>query len=434
MSQTNPKIWLLGASLETNNLGLSALAESTLTCIFHRWSSANVFIPTPKTNQPPEVHVINGKTVSVEKIELWYGKNIFKTHNIYTLFIFAMLSKLLPFNFWRNWLRKKNPQFDALMQVDFVMDITGGDSFTDLYNMERLRKSILLKWLVILSGKKLILLPQTYGPFKKRVAKTMAKHILTHAAAVFSRDQQGIKTVNELLADKANQQFIRFIPDVAFVLEKEQVNSDLTQQLTALKAQGKTIVGLNVSGLLYSNNYNNQSGNWFGLKDNYPELIHNLIHYFMQHPDVVIVLVPHVLSPKKSFESDPRACEDIHAKMETTYPDRIFWVQDRLTHKQTKYVIGHCDFFLGSRMHACIGAISQHIPTVGLAYSGKFIGVFESVGVGDTVLDLRHQDNQTILSQVTALFDNRLEKAEKLQQTLPKIQKQVLQLFNEIDF
>ena len=32
-----------------------------------------------------------------------------------------------------------------------------------------------------------------------------------------------------------------------------------------------------------------------------------------------------------------------------------------------KSIIGRCDFFIGSRMHACIAALSQKIPTAAVA-------------------------------------------------------------------
>jgi len=34
---------------------------------------------------------------------------------------------------------------------------------------------------------------------------------------------------------------------------------------------------------------------------------------------------------------------------------------------ETKFLIGHCDFFVGARMHACIAAVSQYVPAVTLA-------------------------------------------------------------------
>ena len=39
-------------------------------------------------------------------------------------------------------------------------------------------------------------------------------------------------------------------------------------------------------------------------------------------------------------------------------------------------------------MHACIAALSHGIPTTAVAYSKKFIGFFDSVGLGDYVMVL----------------------------------------------
>jgi polysaccharide pyruvyl transferase WcaK-like protein len=105
-------------------------------------------------------------------------------------------------------------------------------------------------------------------------------------------------------------------------------------------------------------------------------------------------------------------------------------MRETFDHREMKYVIGQCDFFLGSRMHACIGAISQAIPTVGLAYSGKFIGVFAAAGVGETVVDLRKYDTLEVLAHVETTFLKRREIAEQLRATVPQIKQCVLQLFD----
>jgi polysaccharide pyruvyl transferase WcaK-like protein len=81
---------------------------------------------------------------------------------------------------------------------------------------------------------------------------------------------------------------------------------------------------------------------------------------------------------------------------------------------------------MGSRMHACIAAISQFVPAVGIAYSRKFIGVFESVGIGQAVADLRTQNNQELLTHIKQTFTQRQTVVEKLKVTVPTIQQQVL--------
>ncbi len=421
-----PKIWLLGASLETSNMGLSALAESALKCIYARWPDAEVMIPTHNQDTSAQTLHIMQHNVTIQRMELWYGRNIFKHQNIYLLFIVALLSRLLPF--LRTFLRKRNASFNALLEVDFVADITGGDSFTDLYKLPRLIRGNMFKFLVLLARKPLILLPQTYGPFKYRISRLMLKILLKHAKVIYSRDQAGIDYITQILGKDAAKKNIRFSPDLAFILEYELIDTESIKKLQLLKNKDKKIIGLNVSGLLYNKSL--QDDDWFDLKDFYPDIIEGLIHQFLQQPDHAIVLVSHVIAPKHLPESDPLACERLYEKMQAQYAERIVLAEADLNHKQVKYLIAQCDFFIGSRMHACIAAISQCIPAVGLAYSGKFIGVFKSVGIADTVVDLRTE--KQVLQRVNEIYQQRDEKAKKLRETIPHIQQKVLQLFDNV--
>jgi polysaccharide pyruvyl transferase WcaK-like protein len=58
-------------------------------------------------------------------------------------------------------------------------------------------------------------------------------------------------------------------------------------------------------------------------------------------------------------------------------------------------------------MHACIAALSQCVPALGLAYSNKFSGVFETIGVGSLVIDLRAHPSGSIIETVARVFDRR---------------------------
>lgn len=426
MSDTSPKIWLLGTSFETTNMGLNALTESTLKCIYTRWHDAEVVLPSPKANAPDQSLNLLGRTVQLHKRELWFGRNIFKPNNVYFFILCALLMKVLPL---RNYFMQRYPTFRSILETDFVMDITGGDSFTDMYRMPRFRQSSWLKWLFILCNKKLILLPQTYGPFQRRSSQWIARYLISHAHRVFSRDQNGITTVTELLNQPKFAQIpIQFIPDVAFVLDPVAPEHPVLTELQALKQQQKILIGLNISGLLY--NGGAQADAKYQLQSSYRELVEHLIALLLRQENTVVMLLSHVHSQPPHVESDPHACQQVYEKLSPIYAKRLIWMRETFDHREMKYVIGQCDFFLGSRMHACIGAISQAIPTVGLAYSGKFIGVFAAAGVGETVVDLRKYDTLEVLAHVETTFLKRREIAEQLRATVPQIKQRVLQLFD----
>ena len=80
-------------------------------------------------------------------------------------------------------------------------------------------------------------------------------------------------------------------------------------------------------------------------------------------------------------------------------------VNSPLKADQTKYVIGLCDVFVGARMHACIAALSQGIPAIGIAYSRKFAGVFETFGVEALVFDTALGSVDDLLTLVDMAVD-----------------------------
>jgi polysaccharide pyruvyl transferase WcaK-like protein len=97
---------------------------------------------------------------------------------------------------------------------------------------------------------------------------------------------------------------------------------------------------------------------------------------------------------------------------------------------EIKWVIGQCDFFLGSRMHACIAALSQSVPAVCLAYSRKFIGVMESIGCGEVTVDLCALDRDAVMRAVRANFADRARIGNALRERIAEVQRGVRKLFS----
>lgn len=90
-----------------------------------------------------------------------------------------------------------------------------------------------------------------------------------------------------------------------------------------------------------------------------------------------------------------------------------------------KAIIGQCDLFIGARMHACIGAVSQGVPTACLAYSSKFAGVMQPMGDGAKVLDLRVISISEAKKEIAMLFRNREKLCGDLEERLPTIRKMI---------
>jgi colanic acid/amylovoran biosynthesis protein len=437
------RIGLLGASFDTGNMGVSALAESSIKIIINRWPDAEITL-LGCGYVPGEYHLsIMGREISIPTLPIRFCKNIFLPYHFLWFAVYSLAAKIPAGVRLRKALIERNRYYKVLFETDFVADITGGDSFSDIYGFRRLLLGFLCKWLVLFGRKKLVLLPQTYGPFKSRLSRFMAKYILKHASAVYSRDRESLEYAKDLLNDPSEGVKVRFVPDVAFVLDSRRPDNQDIDALERVRASNKILVGLNISGLLTLCNFQNDV---FGLKTDYFLLINEIVELLMTFSNTAILLVPHTvainetknLSDKRNLkgkgyreQSDMIACSKIYERFAARYYGRIFLVRGRYDHNETKYIIGLCDFFIGSRMHSCIAALSQHIPAVGLAYSKKFNGVFESIGLPECIVDARICSEDELRKKVSLVFERRDIIRKHLQNTISSIQCEVLDIFKD---
>jgi polysaccharide pyruvyl transferase WcaK-like protein len=431
IEEDNIKIGLLGALLDTGNMGVSALAESCVKCILHRCPDAEIVFVGGGRHWDVDTLTVSGRTLQITKIPIRFCSNIFIGSHFLILFVLSMLHRLFPFGWMCNTLKKINRAHRHLASIDMFCDITGGDSFSDIYGMKRFVLSFCCKWLAIVTGKPFIMLPQTYGPFKRTITQKMARFILKKADIIWSRDKEGVSEISKLLGQTDVDKKVRISPDIAFILDPRQPQDSGLLEMVRRKAPEGELIGINVSGLLYHGGFTGD--NMFELKFKYSEFILRVVKYFVLEEGVSILLVPHVFPPKGlEVESDLLAIGQVYEKVKDLFSRQVYVVDKYFDHAEMKYVISLCDFFIGSRMHSCIAAMSQCIPAIGLAYSKKFKGVFETIGMGQWVADMRQLTKDEIIEVISRAYSDREAIAEQLRGVMPGIEEKVLGVFEGI--
>lgn len=423
----NRKTILFGAALNTGNMGVSALSASLINLIskIRPDSSINLFIGAPESKV--ETLELESRTVviNIENYRL-SPKARFHEHLLVILF-FAILYRIIPIASLRKWILKKNSALRLLHDADFIGDICGGDSFSDIYGLRRFVVAMIPDLITLIMGKPLTLLPQTYGPFSSNIARFLGSFVIRHSASVFARDRESLAKA-ELFRKEAD---VHLTPDVAFTLPtaiSEYI--DISPPLKPFSENRKPLIGLNISGLLYTGGYTGD--NMFNLKVDYKTFINNLIQKLLTTSDSDLILVPHTYTVRNSSEGDMPACREVYDSFKNEFPDRIHLLQQECDQHTVKTVIGRCDFFAGARMHSCIAALSQGIPTVGLAYSKKFRGVFNSIGMDEHVIDLRKTNTEAAESQLIDLFLKKDQTKPIVRQNAKQAQQRVRNTFTRL--
>jgi polysaccharide pyruvyl transferase WcaK-like protein len=420
-------VGLLGASFETQNFGVAALLCGAVASICDTHPNAHLFI-VDYAKRPAKYQVVFHKgSASIDLLNIRFSKRFYLKNNIARLLAAACLIRLLPSPRWKARFLSQCDLLRAICEADVIGAIAGGDSFSDIYGNWRLIYVALPQILALLLDKPVILLPQTLGPFKSPFSRLLARQILRRVQKVYSRDNEGLNTVSDVL--RGNHSRVSFCYDVGFVMEP-QISEERIPPWLAQLTPNTELIGLNVSGLLHMGGYSQK--NMFGLQVDYRTLMHELADYFVRKHSAHIMLVPHVLGLGENSESDVIACRKVYEQANPTTRKHLHLLEDRYDQHELKALIGKCCFFIGSRMHACIGALSQCVPALGLAYSKKFSGVFETIGVGDLVIDLRTQQSCSITETVASLYDRRMEFQNRLEAQIPEVRKAIFSLFNRI--
>jgi polysaccharide pyruvyl transferase WcaK-like protein len=364
----------------------------------------------------------------MDLVNIRFSKKVLSPNHVAALIALFLAARLCP-----PWVRERlasaNPWFRALGEADLFCAMSGGDSFGDLYGFKRLVYVALPQVLALVTGKPLVLLPQSLGPFDSLTARTLARWILVRAALVFSRETDGLDTLQALLGKRHDPRRLQTCPDVGFVVDPL---APVTLTVTGLRnpfSGQRPLVGLNVSGLLARGGYTGR--NMFGLRDDYGQLIERLIERLIEQSKASVLLVPHTFGPPGSAADAP-VCRRLYEAFAARYPGRVGYLNNEHAHDEIRYVVGRCDFFVGSRMHACIAALSQGVPVAAIAYSDKFSQALNVLDGGVTVLDARVLNAGEILEGVFRALAAREEGRRVLERRIPWIRRQVFDRFDRV--
>ncbi|HDZ8013723.1 TPA: polysaccharide pyruvyl transferase family protein [Citrobacter amalonaticus] len=361
------KVCLAWHNINSNNYGVSALAIAQVALLVEAAKRANVNIEIETLGTP----FVNELTIK-EEVEKRLRINL--THKDFSLRNFVR--SLAKFDFSVLSLFKK---------YDIVMDIGEGDSFTDIYGIKRFTIMALTKYLALRAKKKIVLSPQTIGPFNKKFSYLVSRYLMSKCDAVFSRDYKTTQFVRAMGIECVE------VSDVAFTLPY-----DLLPRL-------ENSVGMNISGLLWNGGYS--GNNQFGLTVDYRKFVKQTIENFRTRGQSVH-LVAHVIADHIPVEDDYRVCVQIKKMFAD---DEGVVLGPKFTSPiQAKSYISQLDFFAGSRMHATIASLSAGVVTIPIAYSRKFSGVFGSLEYPFT-LDAYSLDTEGLLNQLFEYYDHQFQ-------------------------
>jgi len=152
---------------------------------------------------------------------------------------------------------------------------------------------------------------------------------------------------------------------------------------------------------------------------NFEEAIAASIRYFVNRFGGKVLIFPQCLGPTMR-EDDRLPARRILSKA-NDISNSVRVIETPITPGLLKSVYGQMDLFIGTRMHSNIFAMSRGVPVLAIGYLHKTLGIAQTVGIKNWVLDIQKTDDKQLIKKLNDLWVERYQVRAHLEKIIPKL-------------
>lgn len=276
--------------------------------------------------------------------------------------------------------------------------------------------------------KKVIIFPNSFGPFNGLFVKKQIRSVLSKVDLIFARETISSEALSKLLNKKITiEKDLGFflLKDDSFnvykLLEKYQINTS------------DTLIGITVRPWRFPDRDNPKQ-----LYDNYIESICSFVDFLVEKKHKV-VFCNQSMGPN-THEDDRNAIKLIYSKYHDN--EHVVWINENLTSRQLKTLYSKFTCFLGTRFHSVIFSTTSLVPSIAIGYGGnKAAGIMEDLNLDklqipiseisfdklkDSFIYLQVNEeyiNKLLRENIDSLIDSRDRMIELIRKTMLSVKK-----------
>ena len=300
----------------------------------------------------------------------------------------------------------------------FLHDYSGGiiGIYTIYYQLYHIKLALKLH-------KKVYIMPNSFGPFKSKIAKKMVNKVLDKCKIVTARESiSASKDRNGLDRD------IELYPDIAFFLEqtnKEHIIKYLESKFK-LNFKNNEYIAITVRPYRFYESDNPEEE-----YKKYKETFVKFIKYLGKR-NFIPLLVVHTRS-ENDHENDEKCIKEI-CKMLNNNEKYIVIRDDTLNCKDLKAIYSCCEYIVGTRFHSVIFSIANKIPAIAITYGGnKGDGIMQDMNLTDYAIKISDLNLKELVTKFENMVKNKEQIKKRIETYLIKAQKKYEELIEKIN-
>ena len=402
------------------NAGDNLLLRATLEQIYRAYPDAEVtlLINDIRPNSLPQPSIpslANWVRAYQEHGGGWKIAGFLKLPYFIFVLLWTLFSKKMPPRLVSMGLdNAQKALLDAYLTCDIVTPVAGNYLYSSGKAGLALKLAVASIAYGAFLGKTVVMMPQTLGPFTNRFDERLMRWLINRVDHALLRDQLSFDFLKTIGAKVAH---CHVVPDLAFGFGKLATGTgeallkayDVALDSAELKI-GITLIDW---GCLFPR-FTGQAA--------YETAIEQTIRAIVANHQATVVLFSQVHGPTRC-EDDRHTARRVYERL-SDLSARVVFVSEALEPHALKDAYRHMDLFIGTRLHSTIFAMSEFVPTIGLAYQSKTHGAFALLDLGDWVIDLAEVRFDNLSAMVEQLIAQRDTIQAHLKQQIPELQAQ----------
>jgi colanic acid/amylovoran biosynthesis protein len=258
--------------------------------------------------------------------------------------------------------------------------------------------------------KKVVILPNSYGPFDGFSVKKQIKNAFKNVDLILARENISAEKITALLGKE-----IAVSPDLGFYLKQ----SDKAVGRKVLNnyhfTETDKVVGITIRPWRFPGKENPEA-----LYEKYIQSVKDLALH-IDSKGYKVAFFNQSLGPN-SHEDDRNAIQFLLNSFNPEDKKKFTWVNENLNCEDLKSVYSNLYFFIGTRFHSVIFSMTSIVPSIAIGYGGnKAKGIMKDFHLNEYVIQIEDVTSQDLIT----MFDLGIVNYEHIKSEL---QKNIVQL------
>ncbi|WP_149524366.1 polysaccharide pyruvyl transferase family protein [Sphingobacterium hotanense] len=243
-------------------------------------------------------------------------------------------------------------------------------------------------------GKKVVFLPNSYGPFEGLFVKEQVIAAFSKMELKLAREHISAQALGDLLDEP-----IKILPDLGFYLQpkSKEFGANVLREYLQRDNQ-KLKVGITIRPWRFPGKSNSDL-----LYEKYIQSIFSLVKQLVSR-NYQVLFFNQSMGPN-THEDDRNAIRYLTQKLDK---NDFIWVDKNFTCEELKSVYSNLDFFVGTRFHSVIFSMTSCVPSIAIAYGGnKGRGIMQDFNLSEYVIHIDDVNKEDLLEMFLRLEQNK---------------------------